>query len=73
MLFTNDIILVDETKKGVNTRLEQWKQELNSWGFKLSQSKTEYIECNFGANKLMRVIIKLKEKEIALSGGIQIL
>ncbi|XP_070002811.1 uncharacterized protein [Nicotiana sylvestris] len=30
---------------GVNERLEVWRQTLESKGFKLSRSKTEYVEC----------------------------
>ncbi|XP_009773151.1 uncharacterized protein [Nicotiana sylvestris] len=32
---------------GVNTRLEVWRQTLESKGFKLSRSKTDYLECKF--------------------------
>nr|XP_009778447.1 PREDICTED: uncharacterized protein LOC104227812 [Nicotiana sylvestris] len=34
---------------GVNERLEVWKQTLESKGFKLSRSKTEYLEYKFSA------------------------
>ena len=42
MLFADDICLVDETKIGVNVKLEQWRQRLESRGFKLSRSKTVF-------------------------------
>ncbi|XP_019230933.1 PREDICTED: uncharacterized protein LOC109211809 [Nicotiana attenuata] len=45
MLFANDIVLIDETRGGVNERLEVWKQTLESKGFKLNRTKTEYLEC----------------------------
>ncbi|XP_075074885.1 uncharacterized protein LOC142162432 [Nicotiana tabacum] len=45
MLFANDIVLIDETREGVNARLEVWKETLEFKGFKLSRSKTEYLEC----------------------------
>ncbi|XP_070035700.1 uncharacterized protein [Nicotiana tomentosiformis] len=44
MTFT---ILIDETRAGVNVRLEEWRQALESKGFKLSRTKTEYLECKF--------------------------
>ncbi|XP_021753613.1 uncharacterized protein LOC110718985 [Chenopodium quinoa] len=44
MLFANDIVLVDETKYGVNAKLEQWRQSLESREFKLSRSKTGYLK-----------------------------
>nr|XP_009605301.1 uncharacterized protein LOC104099877 [Nicotiana tomentosiformis] len=47
MLFTDDIVLIDETCDGVNARLEVWRQTLESKGFKLNRSKTEYLECKF--------------------------
>ena len=45
MLFVDDIILVDETKEKANTKLELWREILKAWGFKLSRSKIEYMEC----------------------------
>ncbi|XP_059309687.1 uncharacterized protein LOC132060785, partial [Lycium ferocissimum] len=47
MLFADDIVLIDETRNGVNDKLEGWRQTLESKGFKLSRTKTEYLECRF--------------------------
>nr|XP_009800188.1 PREDICTED: uncharacterized protein LOC104246132 [Nicotiana sylvestris] len=47
MLFADDIVLIDETRIGVNARLEVWRKTLESKGFKLSRTKTEYLECKF--------------------------
>ncbi|XP_060178058.1 uncharacterized protein LOC132607992 [Lycium barbarum] len=47
MLFADDIVLIDESQSGVNARLEVWRQTLESKGFKLSRTKTEYLECKF--------------------------
>ncbi|XP_070036177.1 uncharacterized protein [Nicotiana tomentosiformis] len=47
MLFADDIVLIDETRCGVNERLEVWRQTPESKGFKLSRTKTEYLECKF--------------------------
>nr|XP_009780146.1 PREDICTED: uncharacterized protein LOC104229240 [Nicotiana sylvestris] len=47
MLFVNDIVLIDEMRSVVNARLEVWRQTLESKGFKLSRTKTEYLECKF--------------------------
>jgi len=33
MLFADDIVLVDETRAGVNAKLELWRQTLESRGF----------------------------------------
>ncbi|KAG5590762.1 hypothetical protein H5410_041276 [Solanum commersonii] len=40
-------ILIDETHNGVNVKLEVWRQTLETKGFKLSRTKTEYVECKF--------------------------
>lgn len=45
MLFANDIVFIDETRDGVNNKLEQWRHSLKSIGFKLSTSKFEYLKC----------------------------
>jgi len=43
MLFVDDIVLIDESREGVNTKLELWRSTLESQGFRLSRSKTEYL------------------------------
>lgn len=40
-------ILIDETARGVSAKLGTWKQALESKGFRISRSKTEYLECRF--------------------------
>lgn len=47
MLFADDIVLIDETRSNVNVRLEVWRQNQESKGFKLSRIKIEYLECKF--------------------------
>ncbi|KAG5582301.1 hypothetical protein H5410_052928 [Solanum commersonii] len=42
-----DEVLIDETWNGVNARLEVWRQTLESKGFRLSRTKTEYLGCKF--------------------------
>ncbi|XP_070007787.1 uncharacterized protein [Nicotiana sylvestris] len=49
MLFADDIVLIDETRGGVNETLEVWRQALEFKGFRLSRKKMEYLECKFGA------------------------
>ena len=43
MLFADDIVLINETKSGVNAKLEVWREVLESKSFKISKPKTEYI------------------------------
>ncbi|XP_070017582.1 uncharacterized protein [Nicotiana sylvestris] len=40
-------VLIDETRGGVNGRLEVWRQTLESKGFNLSRTTIEYVECKF--------------------------
>ena len=47
MLFADDVVLVDESREGVNRKLELWRQTLESKGFRLSRTKTEYMWCDF--------------------------
>jgi len=51
MLFANDIVFIDETRKGVNTKLERLSNALEAKGFKFSRSKTEYLHCRFSAGE----------------------
>jgi len=45
MLFANDIVFIDETREGVNAKLEWWRDAIEAKGFRLSRSKTEYLHC----------------------------
>jgi hypothetical protein len=49
MLFTDDVVLVDESRTEVDQKLELWRWTLKPKGFRLSRSKTEYIKCDFSA------------------------
>jgi hypothetical protein len=49
MPFADDVVLVDESRTGVNQKLELWRWTLEVKGFRLSRSKTEYIKCDFSA------------------------
>jgi hypothetical protein len=49
MLYADDIVLVDESRTGVDKKLELWRRTLEAKGFMLSRSKTEYMKCDFSA------------------------
>ena len=51
MLFTDDIVLVDESLSEINYKLETWRQVLETKGCRLNRTKTEYIRCNFSNSK----------------------
>jgi Reverse transcriptase (RNA-dependent DNA polymerase) len=44
MLFADDVVLFDESRIGVNQKLEMWR--------KLSRTKTEYMRCQFSGENL---------------------
>ena len=49
MLFADDVVLIDESRIGVDRKLELWRQTLESKGFRLSRTKTEYMRCEFSS------------------------
>jgi Reverse transcriptase (RNA-dependent DNA polymerase) len=52
MLFADDVVLIDESRIGVNQKLELWRQILESKRFRLNRTKTEYMRCQFSGEKL---------------------
>ena len=67
MLFADDILLVDKTREGVEGKLELWRSTLESKGFRLSRSKTEYMECNFRNNRPSEGTVTLGDQVISKS------
>ncbi|VFQ83658.1 unnamed protein product [Cuscuta campestris] len=47
MLFADDIVLIDDTREGLNDKLELWRLALETKGFRISRNKTKYMECRF--------------------------
>ncbi|XP_070057852.1 uncharacterized protein [Nicotiana tomentosiformis] len=64
MLFADGIVLIDETRDGVNVQLEVWRQTLEFKVFKLSRTKTEYLKCKFSGE------IQLGEGEVRLDSQV---
>ena len=50
MLFADDIVICEKTKKEMERRLESWRYALERTGMKVSRSKTEYLCINGGNN-----------------------
>ena len=63
MLFADDVVLVDDSRAGVNRKLELWRQTLESKGFRLSRTKTEYMMCGFSTTRC-------EEEEVSLDGQV---
>ncbi|VFQ76707.1 unnamed protein product [Cuscuta campestris] len=51
MLFADDIVLIDDTREGLNDKLERWRLALQTKGFRISRNKTEYMECRFSGQE----------------------
>ena len=61
--FADDVVLVDESQAGVNRKLELWWQALESKGFRLSRTKTEYMRYDFDE-------VVQEERDVSLEGQI---
>ncbi|XP_076909032.1 uncharacterized protein LOC143566145 [Bidens hawaiensis] len=48
MMFADDIVLVAERIQDLNVRLEEWRTTLEKKDLKISRSKTEYLNYDFG-------------------------
>ncbi|POO76497.1 hypothetical protein C1T30_42845, partial [Bacillus sp. MBGLi97] len=44
MFFVDDIVLIGESREDLNKKLELWREVLEVYGFRISRSKTEYME-----------------------------
>ena len=66
MLFADDVVICEETRKKVERRLESWRYALERRGIKVSRSKTKYL-CINGRNddKTMKMedtkVLRVKE------------
>jgi len=47
MVFAGNVVLVDDSRMGVNKKLELWRQTLDSKCFRLSRTRTEHMCCDF--------------------------
>ena len=62
MLFTDDVVLVDDSQTRVYRTLELWRQTLEPKDFSLSRTKTEYMRCGFSTTR--------QEEEVSLDGQV---
>jgi len=67
------MLFPDESRSGVNAKLEIWQDALESKGFQLSRVKTKYIECKFSKSKnIEKSTVRLDGQEIQKSESFQI-
>jgi hypothetical protein len=64
MLFADDVVLIDETQRGVTEKLELWRNSLESKGFRISRTKTEYMKCTFGTDTGEDGVVELDGYEV---------
>ena len=64
MLFADDVVLVDESRTGVNKKLELCRESLESKGFRLGRTKTEYMRCDFGTTTREEEDISLEDQVV---------
>ncbi|GJV64586.1 retrovirus-related pol polyprotein LINE-1 [Tanacetum coccineum] len=60
----NDIVLITESAKGLNNRLESWRKALEDNGLRVSREKTEYLRCDFGRMRDVEKNLDEKNDEI---------
>jgi hypothetical protein len=67
MLFVDDVVLIDESRIGVNQKLELLRQTLESKGFRLSRTKTEYMRHQFSGKNLDDGDVSLDERVVPMN------
>lgn len=61
MLFADDIMLVNESRDGLNVTLERWQKTLESKGFKISQQRQSIqIVASVGRGEVQRAETSIK-------------
>lgn len=65
MLFADDIVLLVESKRGVNTNLDIWHAALEAKGLGLRRSNTEYLWTDFsGENNNEYVVVCVRDDRV---------
>ena len=60
VIFADDVVLADDSRMWVNTKLGIWRQTSESKCFILGRTKTEYMRCGFYTTR--------QEEEVCLDG-----
>ena len=51
MLFVDGIVVINETREGVDGNMERWRHTLESRGYRVSRSRVEYLHCCFSGRE----------------------
>lgn len=54
VFYLRDCVLIDESRARINCNLDSWRDGLESEGFKLNRTKTEYTEWKFSNRRPKR-------------------
>ena len=49
--FADNTVLLDESRSGINAKLEIWHDTPKFKGSQLSRTKTKYMECKFSKSR----------------------
>nr|GEZ78486.1 hypothetical protein [Tanacetum cinerariifolium] len=60
MIFADDIVLIAESTKRLNNRLESWRKTLEDNGLRVSREKTEYLRCDFGRYEVVHQEVDIR-------------
>jgi hypothetical protein len=64
MLFADNVVLVDESRTGVDQKLELWRRILETKDFSLTMYKTEYKKCDFSATTQEEGDVRLDDQVV---------
>jgi hypothetical protein len=67
MLFADDVVLIDESRIGVDQKLELWRHTLKLKGFRLNRTKTKYIKCQFSRENSNDGDVSLDEQVVPMN------
>jgi hypothetical protein len=68
MLFADDVVLVDESRTGVDQKLELWRRILEAKSVRLSRSKMEYMKCDLSVTTQEEGYVKLDGQVVPKKG-----
>jgi hypothetical protein len=66
MLFADDVVLIDDSKIGVDKKLELWRQTLELKCFRL-RTKIKYMRCQFSGNNSNDEDVSLDEQVVPIN------
>jgi hypothetical protein len=66
MLFADDVVLIDDSRIGVDKKLELWRQTLELKCFRL-RTKIKYMMCQFSGNNSNDEDVSLDEQVVPIN------